>query len=157
MQQRIDDWEGGLKLTGGAIRPDKSFVYPLSFVWDNTGNYKFEKVEHMDRELTVKNHEGVREPLELVNADDGQETLGICLAPDGNMKHEFKWLQKKVKLWTTNIRTGQIPAMEAFSCISSTIMKSLEYSVVTTTFSQDKCNKLVRPIHDAAFPHARLC
>ena len=111
----------------------------------------------MDRELTVKNHEGVQEPLELVNADEGQETLGICLAPDGNMKHEFKRLQKKVKSWTTNIRTGRIPPMEAFSCISSTIMKSLQYSVVATTCSQDECNKLVRPIHDAAFPHARLC
>ena len=44
MQQCIDDWEGGLKVTGGAIRPDKSFVYPISFVWDNCGNYKFEKV-----------------------------------------------------------------------------------------------------------------
>ena len=32
MQQCIHDWEGGLKATGGAIRPDKSFVYPLSFV-----------------------------------------------------------------------------------------------------------------------------
>ena len=108
----------------------------------------------MDRELTVKNHEGVREPLELVNADDGRETFGICLAPDGNMKHEFKRLQKKVKSWTTKIRTGLILSMEAFSCILSTIMKSLQYSVVATTFSQDKCNKLVQSIHDAAFPHA---
>ena len=31
MQDCIDRWERGIKATGGAIRPYKMFVYPLSF------------------------------------------------------------------------------------------------------------------------------
>ena len=91
--------------------------------------------------------------LELVDASTGKETLGMCLAPDGNMNDEMKRLTKKVKTWTSNIHTGRIPPIEAFSCISTTIMKSLEYSAVATTFTRKECNKLVCPIHDAAFPH----
>ena len=33
MKKNIDIWEGGLKYTGGSIRPDKSFIYPISFTW----------------------------------------------------------------------------------------------------------------------------
>ena len=49
----------------------------------------------MDRELTVTNHVGIREALELVEASTGKETLGMCLAPDGNMNDEMKRLTKK--------------------------------------------------------------
>ena len=65
------------------------------FQWDEFGNYKFEKVEEIDRELTVTNHVGIREALELVEASTGKETLGMCLAPDGNINDEMKRLTKK--------------------------------------------------------------
>ena len=34
MQDSIDLWEGGLKTTSGAIVPEKSWIYPLDFVFD---------------------------------------------------------------------------------------------------------------------------
>ena len=34
MQEAIDTWEGCLKTTGRAIRPDKSFVYQISFYFE---------------------------------------------------------------------------------------------------------------------------
>jgi hypothetical protein len=33
MQQAIDHWEGGLKATGGALVPAKSYWYLIAFVW----------------------------------------------------------------------------------------------------------------------------
>ena len=37
MQTAIDRWEGGLKASGGALVPSKSWVYPISFKFDNKG------------------------------------------------------------------------------------------------------------------------
>ena len=31
VQKSIDYWEGSLTTIGGAIHPDKSFIYPISF------------------------------------------------------------------------------------------------------------------------------
>jgi hypothetical protein len=33
LQLSVDTWEGGLKVTGGALGPDKSYWYLLSFKW----------------------------------------------------------------------------------------------------------------------------
>jgi hypothetical protein len=33
LQLAVDTWEGGLKVTGGALGPDKSFWYLVSFKW----------------------------------------------------------------------------------------------------------------------------
>ena len=46
--------------------------------------------------LLVKNEFEQRENLELVEASKGRDTLGIALAPDGNIEDEGKILKKKV-------------------------------------------------------------
>ena len=156
-QENINCWEGGMKATGGAIRPDKSFAYPISFVFKPSGEYYFEKVDDMEHTLSVKDHEDVRKDLKLIDAHVGMETLGMFLAPDGNMKDEIKALKKKVSTWCSQIRSGNIPPQDAFQSISTRIMKTLEYPLCATTFTRSECNNLVKPIHDAAFPKAHIC
>ena len=90
MQEAVDRWEGGLTTTGGAIRPDKSFAYPISYQFAPSGEYEYEKVENFDRTLTVKDHTGKRENLKLVDPREGKETLGICIAPEGNVKDQYR-------------------------------------------------------------------
>ena len=34
MQEVIDHWEGGIKATGGALVPAKSYWYLIDFIWD---------------------------------------------------------------------------------------------------------------------------
>ena len=51
MQESIDSWEGGLKASGGAIRPDKSFVYPVDFKFDSSGKYSYKKIDEIDKML----------------------------------------------------------------------------------------------------------
>ena len=33
MQDAVDHWEGGLKATGGALVPSKSYWYLIDFIW----------------------------------------------------------------------------------------------------------------------------
>ena len=146
-----------MKTTGGAIRPDKTFAYPISFDFKPSGEYFFEKVENLVYSLSVKNHEDIREDLDLIDANVGKETLGMFMAPDGTMKDQNKAMKKKVTTWTSHVRSGTIPPRDALRCISSTITKTLEYPICVTTFTKKECNQLVKPIHDAAFPKVRLC
>ena len=43
MQEAIDRWEGGLKATGGAIVPRKSWVYALDFKFDSIFPSRYKK------------------------------------------------------------------------------------------------------------------
>ena len=54
MQDSIDLWEGGLKATGGAIVPEKSWIYPLDFDFDAKGNAQYRKLQDMPYQFTVK-------------------------------------------------------------------------------------------------------
>ena len=82
MQEAIDRWEGGLKATAGALRPDKSFVYPLFFTWDEKGNHTFQNPTDIDIPLTVKDARDTRVTLDQIRAHIGKETIGVFLAPD---------------------------------------------------------------------------
>ena len=63
MQSTIDTWEDTLKVTGGAIQPDKSFAYPLSFKFKPNRDCKYKPVEETDIELSVCNEFGERESM----------------------------------------------------------------------------------------------
>ena len=54
MQTSIDRWEGGLKSSGGAIVPHKSWVYPISFKFDDTGLWEYKSIEEIGSTFTVR-------------------------------------------------------------------------------------------------------
>jgi hypothetical protein len=45
MQEAMDLWSGGVKATGGAIRPDKSFWWLIDFQWHRSGKWCFKRIE----------------------------------------------------------------------------------------------------------------
>ena len=56
MQESINRWEGGLKATGGAIAPGKSWVYAIDFTFDDKGDWSYTQPEEIDFDFTVKDH-----------------------------------------------------------------------------------------------------
>ena len=83
-------------MTGGAIRPNKSFVYLVGYQFKANREYYFTQIEEIDTPLLVNNEYNEWEELELIPASVRKETLGICLAPNRNMKDKFNYLKKKV-------------------------------------------------------------
>ena len=54
MQNTIDTQKTCLKTTGGAIYPDKSFVYAILFRFNSKGEYKYETIKEIRANLSVK-------------------------------------------------------------------------------------------------------
>ena len=63
IQSDIDRWEGGLKASGGALVPAKSWVYPISFKFDEEGAWAYESIDEIDTSITVKDNEDQRQNL----------------------------------------------------------------------------------------------
>ena len=109
MQKAINRWERGLKCTGGAIRPDKSFVCPISLKWDNQGDYSFENPEDLGIELTVNNKFNEREELKQFHPRKEYETLGVFMGPDVSQTDQLREISKKATSWADKIITGYLP------------------------------------------------
>ena len=86
IQAAIERWEGGLKATEGAIRPDKSFVYPLDLTYNKYGKAVYRTPEDIGKKVTVKDENHDEQDLQQYPAHHGEETLGVILSPDGNVK-----------------------------------------------------------------------
>jgi hypothetical protein len=97
MQDVIDHWEGGLRATGGAIVPKKSYWYLIDWIWQG-GHWRYATQEDIPGELTIRDTCGTkRVVLKRYDPDIAKETLGVFLAMDGNNKDEIIKLRNKTK------------------------------------------------------------
>jgi hypothetical protein len=81
MQDVIDHWEAGLRCTGGALVPSKSFWYLIDF-WFNGSKWIYSLAEDVPAELSVLGKDGItRRPLKRYEPDIANETLGTWICP----------------------------------------------------------------------------
>lgn len=156
MQQAIDRWEGGLKTTGGAIVPTKSWIYPIKFIFDNKGKASYQTCHNINHEFSVINEHGDRVPLISLDAHVGKETLGVILAPDGNNKDALKSLLQKAKSWSANIRTGHLKPSLAWQAAQTTIMKTLEYPLPALTLQYKECHQVMSIVRKGLLNSSRI-
>ena len=144
MQEAINRWEGGLKTTGGAIVPSKSWVYPIDFKFDTKGQPSYKPLQEIEQEFTVLNKDNVRETLQRCESSTGKGTLGVFLAPDGNNTQARKALEAKAKQWRDNLRAGHLNPSLVWHAANTTIMKSLEFPLPALTMTYDECNRIMK-------------
>ena len=66
-------------------------------------------------------------------------------------------MKNKATSWVDSIQTGHLPVQEAWKCLSSTIIKKLEYPLTALTLSKKECDKLIRIIKDIGLPQFKIC
>ena len=90
----------------------------------------------MEVKLSVLDKFNERKQLQLVEAHVGKETLGVMIALDGNIEDYKIVLQKKVSKWKDVILVRKLPSSKTFAAFKTILMKTLEYSMLTTTFKE---------------------
>ena len=157
MQEAIHRWEGGLKATGGAIRPDKSWVYPIGFKFDAGGKWSYDTTVKEHYNFQVKDHNEVMRTMPTFNPSEGKETLGVYLAPDGNNKEMIEYLKGKATEWSDLVRTGHLNRKDARQALDTTIMKSIEYCLPAMTLTSKECQQIMKPILNSGLPNMGIC
>jgi hypothetical protein len=88
MQAAMDTWEGGLRATGGALKPEKSCWYLIRFCWKN-GQWAYVSKEDTPASILVRNHAGDRVELERLEVTEARKTLGVKTAVRGDNTAQF--------------------------------------------------------------------
>ena len=152
MQRALDHWEGGLKATGGALVPEKSYWYLIDFIW--TGEkWRYATKIDIPGDISINNvDDSGRDTLRRFEANIAKETLGVFLAMDGNNKEETHHLRKKAVAFADCIRTGFLTREDATYALHRTIMKTLEYPIVATTMDKAQWDYIMAPLLAATLP-----
>ena len=64
------------------------------------------------------------------------ETLGIFISPNGSSTSQFLDLLSKVWKWVGALQVHSLPKDELYTSFNSTIMKTTEYSLGASTFTE---------------------
>lgn len=150
-QNSLTAWEGGIRATGGAIEPQKSHWYLVDFNWKD-GSPEYQPVSEISGILKVKDTQGVLRSLQLLEPWHAERTLGVRLAPDGNMEAQYKWMLDTAEAWADKIRAGYLPRHLTWLAWKSTIQKTLEYPLPITTLTRKQRDKISSTLASAALP-----
>ena len=146
MQECINRWQGGLWASGGAIVPEKNFVYPITFNFNKKGEWRYKTLQEIDYYFTVKDHLGQQCNLPQKECNVSSCTLGVELAPDGNNKSMVDRLRQKADEWGSNVTLGHLNRHDAWLALNSTIMRSLLYPLPALTLREEQCTKIMAPV-----------
>jgi len=87
MQGAMSHWEGLLQATGGALVPKKCLWYLVKFKHKNN-NWSYKKCNQVPGSISLLDLDCQQVTIQRLELLEARRTLGICLAPDGNMGME---------------------------------------------------------------------
>jgi hypothetical protein len=128
MQRMLDHWAGGLRATGGALVPAKSYWYGSDFKWNQKKlNWEYKSVAELPGSLILRDH--LQQPITLrrMEATRANKTLGLWIAADGNQITQMQVLLGLVERWIDKICTKQLTKTEAWLSLRMGVAKALRY------------------------------
>eukprot|EP00957_Ditylum_brightwellii_P131014 9993652-Ditylum_brightwellii.AAC.1 len=78
------------------------------------------------------------------------------MATDGSSTQQKIELKKITTSWSDQVKTGHLKVSDAWQYYQTTIQKSLEYPLLTTTLSEEECKKIERPALEIALKRSSL-
>ena len=140
LHEAVDQWEGGLTATAGAIVTEKTFWYLIDFAWKG-GSWRYKSIAECPGELSAKDLQGTRKAIRRVEVSSAEETLGIFLARTGSQDGQIRKLKHKVQEWLDQLALGRLSRSELWTGVQSTIIRTLSYPLPALALSRKECEK----------------
>ena len=155
-QEALDLWCGGLRATGGDLHPDKSFWYLVDFKPTRNGNWAYKRIEDCPGDLYLTDTDGTRKRLERCEVFQGKKALGAKTRRDGIETDNVEWFRGKTVMWADKVRTGKLSRALVWKALNHTILKSVEYPLASTCFTENQCTRIMAPALLSALPHSGI-
>jgi hypothetical protein len=155
-QAAIDTWEYSLKTTCGALGPEKTVWWLVSFKW-NGNSWQYASIQDLPGELQVHDIHDNRKLITRLEPYQAYETLGVFLAPDGNLDAQVEKMHKAVTVWVDRLRTGRISKEETWLALQSTILCTLCYPLPAIRLSKSQCEEIMAPLLRYCLPALGIC
>jgi len=88
--------------------------------------------------------------------DQAEKTLGVRQSPTGNRTEELNYLKSKVEAWADKVRTRHIPPDLVWLSLTTGIMRTVLWPMVSTCFTEAECNEIMAPIYDAGLSRSNI-
>jgi len=156
LQKAVDTWEAGLKVTGGALAPEKTFWYLIDFEWVG-GDWRYKAIKDIPGKLYANDINKNRIELRRVEPHIAEETLGIHLAPSGNLTQQASKMQQMATEWAASLKQGKLSKSKVWLALISPLWRSLSYPLPALNLTKEQCEQIMAPALDYALPAMGIC
>jgi hypothetical protein len=118
---------------------------------------RYKTIQETPGDLHVNDVTGEKKLLTRVEVTESRETLGICLAPDGNMCGQFAKLHKLAKEWVDMMQAGKLNGKEIWTALKTTIWRTMAYSLPVTTMSRNQWETIMSTLLKFALSAMGIC
>jgi len=150
MQQMLLCWHGVLRITGGTLGPPKCSWGPISFGWDDSGQWHYRTDVSFDMQIPDSN--GVLTTISQLTPSSPVEVVGVWQTIDGDMSHQVQVLQEKATNLGEMIRKGYLPRNLVWQSFRTMIWPSLRYCLPATTLTQEESDDITNGLYKFLLP-----
>ena len=135
-QAGLTEWEGIQACCGASLNPSKSYWYLLDFKWDKT-EWVYREEDELPGKLYVSDSNGEPTALSRNEASQAKKSLGVYMAPAGNMDHQVEYLKEKASKFAKDVKSkGPTTRNDIWKAYTLTIRPTMYYCMPATTISE---------------------
>jgi hypothetical protein len=156
MQAAVNAWHGGLRATGGALKPEKCSWCLVSFYWDQ-GQWHYTNPDNQPGVLSIPSPQGELVPIMRHASTDAIKVVGVTQALDGNMIAQIQVLQAKAATWGAQISEGWVPRHLARKALDTMIWPALRYPLPACNLTEPQGELITKPLYHRILPSLGAC
>jgi len=153
MQQAVTHWEGLLRATGRVLVPEKCFWYLIDFEY-SSNKWTYKTGNQAPSSISILDTDCWQVHIQRLKPSEARRTLGIRLAPDGNMSTELTYLLDMAKEWQCKMKNSKLGRSESNFSLWQVLLQKLIYPLPATTFTPQQCQTIMSPILAQGLPLA---
>jgi hypothetical protein len=153
LQNAIGTWEFNLKATCDALVPEKTVLWLVSFKWEG-GSWRYAGMQDSPGEVWVNDLYNDRKVLKRLEPHQAYKTLGVFLAPDGNLSKQFNKMRAAAVEWADGIHTGNLRKEEVWIALQSTVLRTLAYPLPALRLTRSSAKQSYRSSSSTAWQHS---
>lgn len=136
---QVKDWSGVLRVSGGAIVPEKSFYWVLNY---NQGKLCCRERGPALSALDSAGHEGF---IPFLSVSDSRRTLGAMINPEGTWVDQRAKMRTAIEEWAESSRIANLSRYDAMIELKARVFPKLFYALEVTSFHQRDCRYIMAP------------
>ena len=145
-QKAAKIWQQAVKDSGGAVRPEKCYWSIVDFKF-TAGRWRYIKFDEFQGVIRVKDTIDNYQIVKCKDLRTAREGLGVYVTPNGTMNKQLKKTSAKVTKWSERLKVSFLNCKEFYIGAKTTIFKTIEYILPSTSFIESQCLKLERILY----------
>ena len=149
LQQSIFFWNGMLQVTGGALRAEKCYWYPIEFEWNNGISSIKNPTEG---EIVLVSASGSSSVIQRKSPSDAMEAVGVWQDATGANSKQLDILIEKIQSFHTAMEAKPLPRHLCWMALRHALWRSIDYVLPAISLSQDQAHSLAKELYRPILP-----